>query len=73
MNKKNLIIGHDDLILITGSNGFIGSSVVEGLLRAGFSNLRCFVRPSSNLTKRKQFLPSHKRPGRGDAGKSALS
>jgi len=51
MNEKNQIIGHDDLILVTGSNGFIGSRVVERLLRAGFSNIRCLVRPSSNLTK----------------------
>lgn len=50
MQINNLIIGHDDPILITGSNGFIGSRVVEILLRYGFSNLRCFVRPSSNLT-----------------------
>jgi nucleoside-diphosphate-sugar epimerase len=50
MHKNNLIIGLDDPILITGSNGFIGSRVVETLLRSGFSNLRCFVRPSSNLT-----------------------
>jgi len=50
MHENNLIIGLDDPILITGSNGFIGSRVVETLLRYGFSNLRCFVRPSSNLT-----------------------
>src|SRR5260370_24359488 len=50
MDKNNMIIGFDDPILITGSNGFIGSRVVETLLRSGFSNLRCFVRPSSNLT-----------------------
>src|SRR5438128_8000956 len=49
MYKNNLIIGLDDPILITGSNGFIGSRVVQVLLRLGFSNLRCFVRPSSNL------------------------
>ncbi|MFZ0821199.1 MAG: NAD(P)-dependent oxidoreductase [Candidatus Acidiferrales bacterium] len=53
MNENNQIIGFDDPILITGSNGFIGSRVVETLLRAGYSNLRCFVRPSSNLTRLK--------------------
>ena len=51
MHNDQLIIGTDDKILITGSNGFIGSKVVERLLHAGFSNLRCFVRPSSNLTR----------------------
>jgi nucleoside-diphosphate-sugar epimerase len=51
MDKNNMIIGFDDPILITGSNGFIGSRVVETLLRSGFSNLRCLVRSSSNLTR----------------------
>src|SRR5262245_51110624 len=49
MDKNKSIIGFNDLILITGSNGFIGCRVVECLLRSGFTNLRCFVRPSSNL------------------------
>jgi nucleoside-diphosphate-sugar epimerase len=49
MHKNNQIINFDDLVLITGSNGFIGSRVVENLLQSGFANLRCFVRPSSNL------------------------
>src|SRR4029077_8636792 len=39
----------DDRILVTGSNGFIGTSVVEKLLEYGFANLRCFVRPSSYI------------------------
>ncbi len=38
-----------DRILITGSNGFIGSKVVEILLEYGFVNLRCFVRSSGRL------------------------
>jgi nucleoside-diphosphate-sugar epimerase len=50
MNENNLIVGFEDPILITGSNGFIGSRVVETLLRSGFYNLRCFVRSSSNLS-----------------------
>lgn len=52
------ILGHNDLILITGSNGFIGSRVVEALLRSGFRNLRCFVRPSSNLARLNAILKS---------------
>jgi nucleoside-diphosphate-sugar epimerase len=39
----------DDLILITGATGFIGARVVRRLLDHGFLNLRCFVRPSSNV------------------------
>jgi nucleoside-diphosphate-sugar epimerase len=56
MNEKRKIIGLDDPILITGSNGFIGSRVVEALLRSGFRNLRCFVRPSSNLDRLESIL-----------------
>ncbi|MBI4684772.1 MAG: NAD(P)-dependent oxidoreductase [Nitrospirae bacterium] len=41
---------YNERILITGANGFIGSRVVETLLSHGFTNLRCFVRPSSDLT-----------------------
>jgi nucleoside-diphosphate-sugar epimerase len=51
MKKNDMIIGLDDPILITGSNGFIGSKVVESLLRSGFTNLRCLVRPSSSLAR----------------------
>ncbi len=58
MNENNQIIGHDDQILITGSNGFIGSRVVETLIRLGFTNLRCFVRPSSNLARLRKILAS---------------
>jgi 2-alkyl-3-oxoalkanoate reductase len=58
MHKNNMIIGFDDPVLITGSNGFIGSRVVETLLRSGFTNLRCFVRPSSNLTRLDAILAS---------------
>jgi nucleoside-diphosphate-sugar epimerase len=44
--NQGCIIGKQDLILVTGSAGFIGSKVVERLLDLGFCNLRCFVRPS---------------------------
>lgn len=36
---NDFIINFDDLILITGSNGFIGSRVVKTLLYYGFKNL----------------------------------
>ena len=49
--SKSFIVNRDDLILITGANGFIGPRVLESLLNLGFCNLRCFVRPTSDLTK----------------------
>lgn len=45
--RETYIIDSDDLILITGACGFIGSRVVENLLDRGFRNLRCFARPFS--------------------------
>src|SRR2546423_1347491 len=59
LQKKASIIDSDGLILITGSNGFIGSRVVENLLASGFDNLRCFVRPSGNLTRLKAVLENY--------------
>ena len=53
------IIGPDDTVLITGSNGFIGSRVVNALLGRGFTHLRCLVRPSSDLTALKKVLAAH--------------
>lgn len=44
---QGLIIDTDDLILVTGANGFIGMRLVENLLARGFRNLRCFVRRPS--------------------------
>lgn len=43
------IISLDAPILVTGATGFIGSRVLDTLRRWGFRNLRCLVRPSSDL------------------------
>lgn len=43
---KGAIIGEETPVLVTGAAGFIGKRVVETLLRYGFRDLRCFVRPS---------------------------
>ena len=50
------IAGPDELMLITGAAGFIGSRVVEALLRAGYTNLRCLVRPSSSLVRLRSII-----------------
>jgi nucleoside-diphosphate-sugar epimerase len=49
----SLVVGPNDLILITGAAGFIGLRLVESLLERGFRNLRCFARPSNKLAKLK--------------------
>lgn len=47
--SSEYIASKADRILITGSNGFIGSRVVEILLEYGFRNLRCLVRSANRL------------------------
>jgi nucleoside-diphosphate-sugar epimerase len=63
MDRKSIALPNE-CILVTGSNGFIGSKVVEELLEYGFANLRCFVRPSSHLDRLHNVL------ARFDAGKN---
>src|SRR6266403_3781334 len=55
MNSEHIALP-GDRILVTGSNGFIGSKVVEKLLEYRFANLRCFVRPSSRLACLKKLI-----------------
>jgi len=62
--NSDYIASADDLVLVTGSNGFIGAKVVEILLEYGFSNLRCFVRPSSQLGRLEKTI------GQFDAAKN---
>ena len=62
--SSECIASAGDRILVTGSNGFIGSKVVEKLLEYGFANIRCFVRPSSHLGRLQNML------GEFDAGRN---
>lgn len=43
MNIRNQIIDKDELILMTGASGFIGSRVLNALMECGFTNIRCMV------------------------------
>ncbi|MBZ5723511.1 MAG: NAD(P)-dependent oxidoreductase [Acidobacteriia bacterium] len=49
--KKDFLIGFHDPIVITGASGFIGRRLVQSLLDLGFRNLRCFVRPWSDVSR----------------------
>src|SRR5437879_8632377 len=51
MGRDVFIIGQGEPIVVTGGNGFIGSSLVDNLLGRGFRHLRCFVRPSSEIAR----------------------
>jgi nucleoside-diphosphate-sugar epimerase len=47
---NSAIITPDERILVTGAAGFIGCRVIDSLVNAGFRNILCFVRPSSDPT-----------------------
>src|SRR5262249_40316887 len=51
MIENNRIISDNELVLITGANGFIGTKVLESLLTLGMRHVRCFVRPTGNMKK----------------------
>ena len=54
--NSGYITSPDDLVLVTGSSGFIGAKVVEMLMTYGFTNIRCFVRPSSGMERLNKVL-----------------
>src|SRR2546427_2840934 len=55
---NDFIVRPDDLILITGATGFIGSRFVAHLVDRGFRNLRCFARSSSAAGRLEAFYSS---------------
>src|SRR5262245_58165397 len=57
--SSRYIVDSLECLLITGANGFIGAKVVDCLLEYGFTNLRCFVRPSSKLENLKKVIGQH--------------
>lgn len=54
-----MIIEQNDPILVTGASGFIGSRVVKTLLDFGFADIRCLVRPSSDVTALAKVIGQH--------------
>jgi nucleoside-diphosphate-sugar epimerase len=54
--NSDYIASRNERILVSGSSGFIGSKVVETLLNYGFTNICCFVRPSSRLGRLEETL-----------------
>ncbi len=54
-----MIINSDEPILITGAAGYIGTKVVQTLIDYGCNDLRCFVRPSSDLTRLHKIISDH--------------
>jgi nucleoside-diphosphate-sugar epimerase len=62
MIQNDFIINLNEPILVTGAAGFIGVKVVQTLIDYGYKNIRCFVRPSSDLKKLNKIIslnPSH--------------
>jgi nucleoside-diphosphate-sugar epimerase len=55
-SNSDYIVSPGERILVTGSSGFIGSKVVATLLDYGFTDIRCFVRPSSQLSRLEKTL-----------------
>jgi nucleoside-diphosphate-sugar epimerase len=53
------IIGRDEAILVTGAGGFVGSRVVDSLIRSGFNNIRCLVRAGSENQLLRSVLREH--------------
>ena len=66
------IVGRDDLILVTGATGFIGSRLVENLLERGFRNLRCFTRASSEAARIEDLSVCHRNGTRVEVVKGNL-
>jgi len=57
--QTNHVLQPTDTVLVTGSNGFIGTHVVDLLLEYGFEHVRCFVRPSSRLDRLNDVIRKH--------------
>ena len=50
LQASELVVDPKSLVLVTGASGFIGARLLRSLQAYGFNNIRCLVRPSSDLT-----------------------
>jgi nucleoside-diphosphate-sugar epimerase len=57
--SRRWIVKPEDRILVTGAAGFIGLRVVDRLLRSGFKNIACFVRPTSDIKELERVLSGY--------------
>ncbi len=56
---NNYIVDKNTTILVTGSNGFIGSKVVDVLAKLGYINIRCLIRKSSSTDKLEEVFKKY--------------
>lgn len=60
MNNR-WIVNQKDPVLVTGASGFVGSRTVNSLLRRGFEDVRCLVRPAGDVRLLKKALHGFKK------------
>lgn len=56
MELNDSIAKPTDQILVTGASGFIGTRVIEFLVKLGFRHIRCFTRSSGDSLKMREVV-----------------
>jgi nucleoside-diphosphate-sugar epimerase len=60
VTESDWVVCTDDLILVTGGNGFIGTRVVRTLLAYGFKRIQCVLRSSKNISTLQAIIAEFK-------------
>lgn len=60
VESSDTIISFSDQILLTGAAGFVGLRVLLVLLQMGYRNIRCFVRPTSDVSGIEALIREYK-------------